>query len=346
MIGNKNTIEQLDVALKSAQKDNRSIPHTLLTGAAGCGKTMTARLVSDWGDSNILEVAPETIKKSADLVPIIKLLDKRGYDDYGDKTGIVHPSVIFIDEIHRLPITGQEHLGILMEEKKLPVSEKAAKINPYDSMGTSRKGRLKRAPWFTLIGATTKEGMLSKPFRDRFKLKFIFTPYSEHESIEIVRYHAEKKKIKITDDAAVEIAIRGRGVPRILVTLLERSIDIKNLRDNNILIKEHVFVAVILLGIDSTGLSRTDIKILTVLYDSIDPIGLDNLSIITNESPETIKDSIEPYLIQRGLIVRMARGRKLSENGEQYLLKYGYIKPKDNGEWFDVTPDFLEKRRV
>jgi len=146
MIGNQNTLLQLNVAMLSARKEKRSLPHTLLNGAAGCGKTTTAKIVAGKTGGGILQVAPESIKTSKDILRITKQLDRRGYDDYGNKVGDIYPTVLFIDEIHRLPITGQEHLGIVMEEWKIPVPEKEAKINPHDGMGTSRKGRMDNCP--------------------------------------------------------------------------------------------------------------------------------------------------------------------------------------------------------
>lgn len=344
MIGNENTLLQLHVASLSAKKENRSLPHTLLTGAAGCGKTTTAKILSGKSGGGIIQVAPEGIKTNADVLNIVRQLDNRGYDEYGNRTGQIFPTIVFVDEIHRMPVTGQEHMGILMEEWKIPVPEKQARINPYDGMGVSRKGRMKNSPWFTLVGATTKAGLLSKPFRDRFKLTFLFHTYDLKQSVEIVKFHAKKKDVLVSDDAAFEIAKRGRGVPRVLVGLLDRCIDTMHAANYHEVTKEIALNAFLLLKIDSTGLTQTDIKILKTLYDSIDPIGLENLSITTNEAQETIKDSIEPYLIQRGFIVRMSRGRKITEAGEQYLLKHGHVKPEQSGEWFDVTPDF--KRRM
>jgi Holliday junction DNA helicase RuvB len=196
------------------------------------------------------------------------------------------------------------------------------------------------APRFTLIGATTNDGKLSKPFRDRFKLRFVFTPYSLEESIQIVFLHAERLKIKIDQPGAAEIASRGRGVPRILVSLLERCRDASIATSDGSIGREVAIVAFHYMDIDNSGLTKIDINLLKALYDVAVPVGLDNLSTILNESPKVISEAIEPYLIQRGLVLRSSKGRTITDRGRRYLSDGGHIKQPSNQEKFAITKSF------
>lgn len=327
LIGNTNNWEQLMVAKNAAMEENRPLPHTLLNGAAGCGKTSTARELARQSGSQFLVVAPESIKTRDDVVAIIKRMDTKGYDRYGNKKeGVqINYPILFIDEIHRIPKTGQEHLGIAMEEWQIPVDAKKITTNILDQFGLEYKDRSKWCPQFTLIGATTDAGILNKPFKDRFKIKLPFEPYSMEDSILIVKSHAASMGISIEDGAAMEISKRGRGVPRILVGLLERCRDFMRSTNKDVLTTLIARAAFLLFKIDDTGMTDMDIRILKAIYNSETPLGIENLSIIVNESGLTISESIEPYLIQRGFMIRTSRGRILTDSGKMYLIKGGYI---------------------
>ena len=345
IIGNKDIMSQLAVAATSAMVENRSLPHTLLSGAAGCGKTSTARYIAERTGCDIIEMPPETIKSRDDMLRVREVLNVIGYDRIGNKIGKIKPSILFIDEIHRLHIRGQEHLGIAMESWIIPVDERQVKLGLTNKesaqFGTNMKGRGRWCPRFTVIGATTDDGLLSKPFKDRFKLKFIFSTYTIDDSAQIVKVHAERLGINITDDAILSIAKRGRGVPRILVSLLERCRDTAVSAKNDIVNINVCKVCFMLMGIDSTGLTQTDIKILKTLYKSEDPVGLDSLSIIVNESKKTISDTIEPYLVQREFILRSSRGRVITKTGREYLIKNGHIEDKDSdNDYIDIPLDY------
>jgi len=198
-------------------------------------------------------------------------------------------------------------------------------------------GNIRWSPQFTLIGATTNDGLLSKPFRDRFKLRFLFTTYSIEESFKITVVHTERlnkkdqsKHINITNGAALAIAHRGRGVPRIIVGLLERCRDYAiSVNVDTITIEETTSVFT-LLKIDETGLNAIDIKILMFLYENNRPVGLDNLSVLLNESKQVLLETTEPYLVQRELMTRSGRGRVLTEKGRQYLIDHNYIADKED----------------
>lgn len=349
LIGNRDIFKQLEIAIKSAIAENKSLPHTLLSGVAGCGKTSTAKFIAETSKCSFLQTPPESIQTRNDMLKIREQLNSIGYDTFGDKVSQISPTVIFIDEIHRLKMTGQEHLGLAMEEWTIPIGEKQAKTSPHDKFGYDLKGRGRWCPRFTLIGATTNDGLLSKPFKDRFKLRFIFNTYSLRESIEIIKVHAERlnkesmdrldhkdiKKIMLTYAAVLEIAKRGRGVPRILVNLLERCRDVAISYGGEMVDELLAKSTFKLMNVDKTGLTPTDINIMKALYENREnPIGLDNISIIVNESRKTLMETIEPYLIQRGLITRAPRGRLLTEKGRMYLMENNHIQ--------DTAKDYID----
>lgn len=340
LIGNIDILSQIRIAIKSANEQNRSIPHMLFTGAAGCGKTSTARYIASVTSGNFLTVSRDAIKDRADLLPIVEEFDRTGHNEYGRKTGQIQPTIMFIDEIHGLSLSGQEHLGVLMEEWYVPVTNREIEVDPMDKFSSSEENKIRWSPEFTLIGATTNDGKLSKPYRDRFKLRFVFAPYNLEESKEIVLVHAERLKAKITDGAALEIAKRGRGVPRVIVKLLERCRDLavayKKAEINEV-------VAVVMfneLHIDETGLDNTDVKILMALYEIDEPVGLDNLAVKLNESTKVLSETVEPYLIQRGFVIRGSRGRRITDEGRKYLSIKGHIKLKQAKKYVDIPVSF------
>lgn len=310
LIGHEATKAQINVSLESAKKRNVSLPHMLFSGAAGCGKTSMARSVSEVCGSDFISIFPDAIKDKSEILDFLETLNHEGYDRHGNRISKTRPSIVFIDEIHRLSMTAQELLGIAMEEYKVP-------------SGTPNK--FYWLPYFTIIGATTDDGKLSKPFRDRMKMKFIFEPYSFDESVEIVKVHVDRLNIRFTKAAVRAVAKRGRGVPRIIVRYIERVRDFA-LSIGTVFIKsgtvEKVFED---MGIDESGLTPVDVKILRTLYDAKEAIGLDNLSIIVNEAPKTLTCSIEPFLIQKGLIVRGGKGRRITTKGTQYLEESGNL---------------------
>lgn len=350
IIGNEETLSQITIAGKSATARNKAIPHMLLSGAAGCGKTTTARFVANKIGSDFINLSYDTIKKRSDVVSLIHQLDRTGFDDYGVKVDKIRPTVIFIDEIHGLSIIAQEHLGILMEELKIsaPVNEikrgSPANRNIGGIKGLKNENADMWSPAFTLIGATTNDGKLSKPFRDRFKLRFVFSPYPLDKAGEIVKTHAERLGIQIDEKAIYEIAKRGRGVPRILVTLLERCQDISIVYGSDSITYEVTRNTFDRLGIDKQGLTKTDIALLKALNELSEPVGLENLAVRLNESQKVLSESLEPYLIQQGLIIRLSRGRKITEKGVEYLTKHGHIGPQEDKEMVHVLAPGLDRR--
>lgn len=310
-IGNDETRRQIAIATASAKNRNMSTPHMLLSGAAGCGKTTLAKRVAKYSNVNFISVLPQALKTMDGVLNLLKKLNHDHYDIKGNRKGIIKPSIIFIDEVHNLkPLEVQEWLGIAMENYELESNE---------------SGKYIWFPYFTLIAATTDDGKLSKPFRDRFKLRFVFQPYTHLDSAKIVLVHAKRLGINITIPAAQTIAERGRGIPRILVGYLERTRDMAEVNKSPVVTPEVVEETFRSLGVDKMGLTETELKILQTLHRSETPVGLDNLSIITNEAPKTILSSIEPFLIQKGLILRTGRGRTITKRGIRHLEKSGHF---------------------
>jgi len=303
IIGNEDIQQQMYVAVQSARAQNRSIPHMIFAGAAGCGKTTMAKRLAEIAQTDFIRLLPDAIKKMDDVYSLFEGLDHRGYDKLGNRIAQIKPAVVFIDEIHNLKILPQEWLGVAMENFALEAKD----------------GKYYWLPYFTLVGATTNDGLLSKPFLDRFKMRFIFKQYSFDQSIQIALVHAERLAVAIMGDAAEAIAKRGRGVPRIIVGYLERCRDTAIVHGEKVITKEVVEDTFKLLGVDDTGLRETEIRLLRALYNAGMPVGVENLSIIINEAPKTIVSAIEPYLIQRGLIIRSGQGRILTEKGREYL---------------------------
>ena len=208
IIGHIDTKKQLDIAITSARKRNNAIPHLLFSGVAGCGKTTMGMEMAATAEVDFLAVSPDDF---SDREPVMRILDKLNhdnFDDHGNREGVLKPTILFVDEIHRMPKKGQEILGIAMEKF---------------SLETGIANKFFWIPYFTLIGATTDDGELSKPFREKFKLRFLFDTYNDEEITAIIRLHAGRKNLIITERAARTIAKRSRGIPRTAVSFLERS---------------------------------------------------------------------------------------------------------------------------
>lgn len=328
IIGNADIQEQISIAVESARSRNRAIPHILFAGAAGCGKTTMAKEIAKLREVQFITLLPDHLKKMKDLTDIFESLDATNYSSLGDQEGEVKPAIIFIDEIHNLKIQIQEWLGVAMENFEIEQED----------------GSKMWIPDFTVVGATTNDGLLSKPFLDRFKMRFIFQPYPFKESVEIVKVHAERMNLQITEHAAEAIAKRGRGVPRILVGYLERVRDMAVVENEPALTEAIVEKTFKLLGVDEKGLRETEIRMLKALYKIGEPVGVENLSILINEVPKTITGAIEPYLIQLGFVVRTGQGRRLTKLGKEYIEanEYGEKKAKRK----PLPPGYVRKRYV
>ena len=304
IIGHDNTKEQLNTASVAAKKRNMALPHMLFSGAAGCGKTSLARYVATNAKLPFLAVVPNDLKDYDSVLKVLDGLDHTGYDESGNRADKIRPTIIFLDEIHNLPIKGQEILGLVMERFII----ESNKPNKYHWV-----------PFFTLIGATTVTGKLSKPFRDRFKLVFNFQPYNLVDMTKITEYHAKRLNTKMTPCVIFEVAKRGRGTPRIAVGFVERVRDTMLSVNSLIATRDMVSSVFSTMGIDDEGFSRLELRILEALFEAKLPVGLDNLSIILQEDSKNIRDFAEPYLIRKGLVLVSGKGRIITEKGIQHL---------------------------
>lgn len=309
LIGHNNTKKQLRIAARSARKLNVSMDHMLFTGVAGCGKTSMARYIAYHSDADFLQVPPTDFKDYKSVVDILERLNIKGYDKKGNRVDKIKPTILFVDEIHRMPISGEEPLGVAMEDYKIPVD---------------KDGLVCWVPYFTLIGATTDDGSLSKPFRERFGLRFVFNTYSNDEIIEIIELNLSDMETLASQKAIRLIAKRGRGVPRITKGYLRRARDRVVSLGGNIITAQMVEDTFQELGIDDEGFTEVELKILKTLYDSKIPLGLDNLSVTVNESPKALQASAEPYLIRKGYMSRSGKGRIITKAGKDYMARKGY----------------------
>lgn len=310
IVGHENTKKQIRIAIEAAKARNKNIPHMLLSGVAGCGKTTMAMELARESEVDFLAISPDDVVDRESALKILDRLSHDNYDRFGNRTGEICPTVVFFDEIHQMPRKGQEVLGIAMEKFMLE---------------TGASNKFFWIPYFTIIGATTDDGELTKAFREKFKLRFLFDTYNEEEITSIVKLHASKQKVIVTDRAARKIAQRSRGVPREAVKYLGRVRDYATCKGAKVITSKAVEENFKIIGVDSKGLTKVEIRILKTLYTSREPVGLDNLAIITNESPKNIKNTIEPFLIQEGLILRSGKGRVLTDGGRKHLEKDGYL---------------------
>ena len=324
IIGHEDTKKQLEIAVLSAQSRNENIPHLLFAGVAGCGKTTMGMAMARAADVDFLPISPDDF---SDREPVLRILDKLNYTNYderGNRKGVLRPTMVFVDEIHRMPKKGQEILGIAMEKFLL----ETGKVNKFFWV-----------PYFTLIGATTDDGELTKPFREKFKLRILFDTYPDDQIFDMVLFHARRLQLLISHKAAREIAQRSRGIPRTAVGYLERSRDYSQFLRAKVITSKAVLTNFKTMGIDSKGLTGAEIKILKTLYTSKDPVGLDNLAIVSNEAKKNISNTIEPFLIRLGLMIRGGKGRLITDKGRKHLEGDGYLGviPKK----VEIGPDYV-----
>jgi Holliday junction DNA helicase RuvB len=318
-IGNTELIQLLKIEILAARARNTELPHVLLKGPAGCGKTSLGEVIARAFGSELLTLTPNTAKRGELLRKFFLGMSDRGYTPEGEITGKIEPSIVFIDEVHQLSMVAQELLGVAMHDWRIPVRVEG-------------KDCFEWVPRFTLIGATTLPGKLSKPFRDRFKIQAQFETYSLQESLDIVDLHAQKEGLRLERGVAESIANRSRGVGRLIVRFLDRLAAAAvvasqgNPKSKNLIstmLAEKMFAD--FLQVDDRGLTRVDVKILKELYSAEDPVGLDTLSTIVNEDKSTVEGEVEPYLVQQGLVSRTKRGRIITEGGRKYLRDAGYV---------------------
>ena len=297
-IGQNDVKENIRVFVSAAKMRNEALDHVLLYGPPGLGKTTLAFIIAHELGTNIKTASGPSIEKSGDLAAILSSLEP------GD--------VLFIDEIHRMPRYIEEILYPAMEDFSLDII--------VGSEGNSRNIRIDLPP-FTLVGATTRAGDLSAPLRDRFgiinKLQF----YTVEELTQIVKRTARVLDVEIEEDAAVELAMRSRGTPRIANRLFKRVRDFAMVKGNGVIDKGITEEALDRLKVDKMGLDNTDRELLFAIITKFNggPVGVEAISSSIGEEVTTIEDVYEPFLLQNGLLKRTSRGRVATDKANEIL---------------------------
>jgi Holliday junction DNA helicase RuvB len=297
-IGQTAVRDRLDISLEAAKKRNESIDHVLLSGPPGVGKTTLAHIIGSEMKAELTTTSGPVLERQGDLAAILTNLPENG--------------ILFIDEIHRLNRMVEEILYPAMEDYKLDIilgKGPAARTIQLD------------IPPFTLIGATTRSGMLSSPLRSRFGIILTMDFYSPEELQAVVLHGARILGISIEKKGAMEIARRSRGTPRIAGRLLRRVRDYADVRAKGKITYEVAAYALNMLDIDDAGLDQIDRRILTTIIEKYGgkPVSLDTLAISVGEHRDTIYDVYEPYLIQQGFLQRTNQGRIVTDRAWHHL---------------------------
>jgi Holliday junction DNA helicase RuvB len=297
-VGQEAIKDQLTVSIAAAASRGEALDHVMLAGPPGLGKTSLAQIVAAELGVQFVQTAGPALERKGDIAAFLTALEPR--------------AVFFVDEIHRLPRALEETFYPAMEDTSLPITV---------GQGAGARVVTLDLPPFTLIGATTRAGLLTTPLRDRFGIQHRLEHYGPQELARIVRRSARLLEVEIDDGGARAIAERSRGTPRVANRLLKRVRDYAEVRGSGVITGESAAAALDLLEVDHEGLDRLDREILRSICEKFGggPVGLSTLAVAVGEEQDTIEDVYEPYLLQRGLIERTPRGRAATARAFRHL---------------------------
>ncbi len=297
-VGQKSVVDNLKISLEAAMKRREPLEHILLSGPPGLGKTSLAHIIAHEMGTRITSTSGPSITRPGDLVGVLTNLEE------GD--------VLFIDEIHRLSSTVEEYIYPAMENFEIDV---IMDKGPY---AKTYKFKLKR---FTLIGATTRAGLLTAPLRSRFGIFHYLDFYEIDDLVRVITRSAKILKIVIDVNAAEEIAKRSRGSPRVANRLLRRVRDWAEVKSDGKINLSAAMEALKSHGIDKMGLDNVDRKVVNIIYESFNggPVGVESIAATLNEEPDTIIDVVEPFLLKIGFLKRTPRGRELTKAAYEHM---------------------------
>jgi Holliday junction DNA helicase RuvB len=310
-VGQERVKENLKVFIDATRERGEALDHVLFHGPPGLGKTTLANIIAHELGVGIKSTSGPAIERPGDLAAILTNLQDR--------------DVLFIDEIHRLYRVVEEALYPVLEDYTFDI---------FIGLGPSARAIKLDIPPFTLVGATTRAGLLTSPLRDRFGVVFRIDYYTPQELTSIVKRSAQILKVEVDEAGAWEIASRARGTPRVAIRFLRRVRDYAQVKEDGVITKDSAHKALALMEIDHLGLDNMDRKILRTIIEKFGggPVGVDTLSTAISEEKDTIEDVYEPFLIQKGYINRTPRGRVATKLAYEYL----GVEPKDTlqGELF------------